>query len=194
MTRALLTAWCVLLAIATAGCAWPGSTPRSSNGPGSATVERVVDGDTVVVAIRDRTEHVRLIGVDTPETVKPNTPVECFGPEASQHLKDLLPAGATVRVERDTEARDHFGRLLVYLWSVPDERFVNLDLIAGASPAPCSSPRTSPIGISSAAPPPAPGESGPASGDPVPKRSSTDSVASCQRSPNGWDMEPATVS
>ena len=74
-------------------------------------------------------ETVRLIGIDTPETVKPNTPVECFGPEASERTKALLPAGTKVRVERDIEARDRYGRLLAYLRRINDGLFVNESLV-----------------------------------------------------------------
>ena len=94
-----------------------------------ATVERVVDGDTIVLAFSSGEETVRLIGIDTPETVKPNSPVECFGPEASERTKYLLPAGTRVRVERDLEARDRYGRLLVYLRRVDDGLFVNESLV-----------------------------------------------------------------
>jgi micrococcal nuclease len=98
---------------------------------GQAVVERVVDGDTVVLDMRGGAEKVRLIGIDTPETVKPNTPVQCYGPEASAHTHNLLPPGTHVVVKRDAEARDHFGRLLLYLWREDDGRFVNLDLVTG---------------------------------------------------------------
>lgn len=95
----------------------------------NASVVRVVDGDTVVVDIGDSRETVRLIGIDTPETVKPDSPVECFGPEASAFTKHLLPEGTAVRVERDVEARDDYGRLLVYLYRADDGTFVNLYLV-----------------------------------------------------------------
>lgn len=97
--------------------------------PTNATVDRVVDGDTVEVTIDGRRETVRLIGIDTPETVKPNSPVECFGPEASAAMKTLLPEGTPVRLERDVEARDHFDRLLVYVFRATDGMFVNLELV-----------------------------------------------------------------
>ena len=61
--------------------------------PARATVERVVDGDTVDLRFASGRERVRLLGIDTPETVKPNTPVQCFGPEASARAKALLPHG-----------------------------------------------------------------------------------------------------
>lgn len=95
-----------------------------------AVVERVVDGDTVVLRIGGAREQVRLIGVDTPETVHPERPVECFGPEASAHTRALLAEGTIVSVRRDAEARDVYGRLLLYVWREEDDLFVNLDLVS----------------------------------------------------------------
>jgi micrococcal nuclease len=92
------------------------------------TVERVVDGDTVIVDLGGRDERVRLIGIDTPETVDPRKPVQCFGKEASNRTKALLPKGTEVRLERDVEARDRFGRLLAYVFRAGDGTFVNLAL------------------------------------------------------------------
>lgn len=81
-----------------------------------ATVTEVVDGDTVVVALPDgRTETVRLLGVDTPETVHPDEPVECYGPEASAFTHARLD-GRAVRLEKDREVRDRYGRLLAYVY------------------------------------------------------------------------------
>ena len=94
------------------------------------TVVDVVDGDTIVVAFdRDTVETVRLLGVDTPETVDPSRPEQCFGAEASSYLRSLLPSGTAVRLERDVEARDHFGRLLGYVFRSSDELFVNRALL-----------------------------------------------------------------
>jgi micrococcal nuclease len=92
------------------------------------TVERVIDGDTVVVHLPGGDEHVRLVGIDTPETVDPRKPVQCFGKEASNRTKALLPKGTIVRLERDVEARDKYGRLLAYVYRQQDGMFVNLDL------------------------------------------------------------------
>ena len=86
---------------------------------------RPVDGDTVVVSIGGAEESARLIGIDTPETKRPDTPVECFGPEASDRLAALLPPGTPVRVELDEEPRDRYGRLLVYLHRSADDAFIN---------------------------------------------------------------------
>jgi len=100
---------------------------------GLGTVTNVVDGDTIDVAIGGRDERIRLIGIDTPETKRPNTPVECYGAEASSFTSALLPVGATVRIERDIVGRDDYGRLLGYVHLVdPDgtETFVNLEIVA----------------------------------------------------------------
>ncbi|MCD9623571.1 thermonuclease family protein [Rhabdothermincola salaria] len=89
----------------------------------------VVDGDTIRVSIDGRTDDVRLLGIDTPETVHPTRPVECFGPEASARTHDLLAPGTAVVLERDTEERDHYGRLLAYVVRADDGLFVNLALV-----------------------------------------------------------------
>ena len=97
--------------------------------PNSATVKRVVDGDTIEIAIGGKTERVRMIGVDTPETKHPTKGVECYGPEASAYTEQLLPTGTALRVERDIEARDKYGRLLLYVYIADSNVFVNLDLV-----------------------------------------------------------------
>jgi micrococcal nuclease len=79
-------------------------------------VVRAVDGDTLEVAIDGgTTETVRLIGVDTPETVKPDTPVQCFGPRASR-FEHRRVEGHRVRLLTGVEPRDYYGRLLAYVW------------------------------------------------------------------------------
>lgn len=87
----------------------------------TATVLRVVDGDTLVIDRGNGDERVRLVGVDTPETVAPNAPVECFGPEASAYLTDLL-SGRAVSLEPDPSQADadRYGRLLRYVWVTTD--------------------------------------------------------------------------
>lgn len=96
-----------------------------------ATVVKVVDGDTVELQFPGhQPETVRLLGIDTPETVHPDRPVECFGPEASTRAAELLPIGSQVLVQRDSEARDRYGRLLAYIWNA-DGAFVNAELVAG---------------------------------------------------------------
>ena len=81
-----------------------------------ATIESVIDGDTIVLEVQNQTETVRLLGVDTPETVHPSKPIECFGPEASAFTKATLVKGSSVKLLRDVEPRDRFQRLLVYLF------------------------------------------------------------------------------
>ena len=71
-------------------------------------------------------ERVRLIGVDTPESVKPGTPVECFAREASAFLEKLVE-GRRVRLVLDVEERDRYGRLLAYVYR--DDLFVNAELV-----------------------------------------------------------------
>ncbi len=95
---------------------------------------KIIDGDTIDVEIGERTERVRLIGIDTPETKKPNAPVECWGPEASAFTTSLLPIGAVVRIERDIVGRDDYGRLLgyVHLTEPPGgaaSTFVNMEIV-----------------------------------------------------------------
>jgi len=97
-------------------------------GDGAASVVRVVDGDTVAVRLGRREETVRLIGIDTPETVDPRSPVARFGEEASARTKALLPAGTGVRLVADVEARDRYDRLLAYVYR-DDGTFVNLALV-----------------------------------------------------------------
>ncbi|HJR26809.1 MAG TPA: thermonuclease family protein, partial [Acidimicrobiales bacterium] len=96
---------------------------------GAATVVHPVDGDTVVVDIGGREESVRLIGVDTPESVARDRPVECFGPEAKARTAELLPPGTAVRLQRDIEARDRYDRLLAYVVRADDGVLVNLLLV-----------------------------------------------------------------
>ena len=107
----------------------------SWGGPGSpvagTVVRATIDGDTVRVDIDGVSEDVRLIGIDTPETVHPTRPVECFGPEASAHIAELLPEGTAVVLQRDTEERDHFGRLLAYVVRADDGLFVNEAMVRG---------------------------------------------------------------
>jgi micrococcal nuclease len=124
----------VLLVVALAGslggCALPGRTSAPDvAAAGTGTIVRPIDGDTVVVRIDGVDEHVRLIGIDTPESVAQDRPVECYGPEAKHRTAELLPAGTAVRLERDVEARDRYDRLLAYVFRAEDDVLINLLLV-----------------------------------------------------------------
>lgn len=102
---------------------------RRDTQPTAWPVTEVVDGDTIKIVYEGREEGVRLIGVDTPETVDPNKPVEPFGYEASQFLHTLLD-GRAVRLHRppDYDLKDRHGRLLGYL-ERDDGLDVNLEIL-----------------------------------------------------------------
>jgi micrococcal nuclease len=87
-------------------------------------VERVVDGDTIRVTVDGVSESVRLIGIDTPETVHPRLPVQPFGPEATAFVREVT-TGQTVVLEADITDRDRYGRLLRHVY-LEDGRHLNL--------------------------------------------------------------------
>lgn len=95
----------------------------------AATVTNVVDGDTLDVQLAGKTERLRLIGIDTPETKDPRKPVQCFGQEASERAAAIL-GGKQIQLEADPSqaTRDQYNRLLVYAWVAG--RLYNLDMIA----------------------------------------------------------------
>lgn len=107
------------------------STPLAAN----ATVQAIVDGDTIDVLIDGRSERVRLIGLDTPEVAHPGTPerpgnpAECFGDASAAFTTDLIPVGTEVRLERDVVGRDDYGRVLAYVYRATDGVFVNYELL-----------------------------------------------------------------
>ena len=88
---------------------------------------RVVDGDTIVVQIGNKQEKVRLLGVDTPETVHPRKPVERFGKEASEFTKKMVE-GRSVRIEHDWQLRDKYHRMLAYVY-LDDGTMLNAEII-----------------------------------------------------------------
>ncbi|WP_208590605.1 thermonuclease family protein [Gracilibacillus suaedae] len=95
----------------------------------TATVNRVVDGDTVHIELDGQEETVRLLLVDTPETKHPNLPVQPYGPEASDFAVEKL-AGKEIQIEFDGPERDNYDRLLGYIW-VDGENFNQLLLEEG---------------------------------------------------------------
>ena len=134
----------VLATVAASACGRLGATIDEGPppAPGEAVVDRVVDGDTVRVRLTGARapESVRLIGIDTPETHGPGGLRECFGKEASARLDELLPPGTEVRLVRDAEARDRYGRLLAYVFRRRDDLFVNLALAEQGFAAPLTIP------------------------------------------------------
>ena len=103
-----------------------GGPPSPQGNITQAQVTRVVDGDTIEVSIGGTLYRVRYIGIDTPETVDPNRPVGCYGPEASAANKALVE-GKTVTLERDVSDIDQYGRLLRYIYV--GSTFVNAELV-----------------------------------------------------------------
>jgi micrococcal nuclease len=130
----------VLVVLLVRGCGGDGSGPgdpgagRERGGSGgdggeraTAEVLRVVDGDTIEVLLEGEEADVRYIGVDTPESVAPGEPVECFGEEASDFNAGLVE-GEKVVLVFDAELRDQYGRLLAYVYV--GETLVNAELLA----------------------------------------------------------------
>jgi micrococcal nuclease len=96
-----------------------------------ALVERVVDGDTLVVRLDDQSIKVRLIDVDAPESVDPRRPVQRFARESAAFIRQLVE-GKTVRLAYEPAGAriDRYGRTLAYLHRVDDDIFVNRELVA----------------------------------------------------------------
>lgn len=101
------------------------------NDPGLYTINHFVDGDTIAVNMNGNIETIRFIGVDTPETHKPNTPVQCYGPQAAAHTQSVITqAGGKVRLQADPKDtnRDRYGRLLRYVY-LPDGTLLDEQII-----------------------------------------------------------------
>jgi micrococcal nuclease len=114
MSRRLLVA-VALLVLAGCGVQLSDVTDGASDGPLRGRVTHVIDGDTIKVRIRNRTETVRLIGIDTPETHRPDTPVECGGRAATREMRRLAEGRrATLVTDSTQDRRDRYGRLLAY--------------------------------------------------------------------------------
>lgn len=107
-----------------------GATTTSPLPPHTYPVVKVVDGDTIAILMNGKSVTLRLIGIDTPETVDPRKPVQCFGKAASDKAKELL-AGKTVRLEFDASqgTLDKYGRTLAYVF-LADGIFFNEYMIA----------------------------------------------------------------
>jgi micrococcal nuclease len=133
MRRASPIALAALLLVA-GGCASSEDRAPEAAGPAErGVVVRVVDGDTLVARVDGSRVRVRLLGVDAPESVTPDQPVECFGPEAGDAARRLLPEGARISLETDpTQGReDRFGRRLAVVTVTGQDASVNERLVAG---------------------------------------------------------------
>ena len=127
----------VALMAGLAGCGAPESdpgpvvpdAPAPPRGAFSATVERVVDGDTFLARRSGQRLRVRLIGINAPESVQQDAPVECFGPESARALATLMPPGTRLTAAyQGMPERDQYGRELWDVWV--NGRFVQAELVS----------------------------------------------------------------
>jgi len=118
-----------LVAGVVAGCGGDGRAPAVA--PAEARVTRVVDGDTVILRLDGDDRRVRLLGVDAPESVTPDRPVECWGAQAAAAARRLMPAGAVVAVATDPSQGDEdtYGRLLAEVTADGAAETVNVALV-----------------------------------------------------------------
>ena len=99
---------------------------------GLYTIKHFTDGDTIAVDMNGTTENIRMIGIDTPETHKPNTPVQCYGPAAAAYTQNRITAtGNKVRLVSDNQStdRDRYNRLLRYVY-LTDGTNLDQELVA----------------------------------------------------------------
>jgi endonuclease YncB( thermonuclease family) len=129
---ALLAFAAALVYIIAAQFGWLNSAPQTiqGNNPGLYTIDHYIDGDTIAVNMNGSVETIRMIGVDTPETHKPNTPVQCYGRQAADHTKAMISRFGKVRLQADPldTNRDRYGRLLRYVY-LPDGTLLEEQII-----------------------------------------------------------------
>lgn len=104
--------------------------PAQISQPGYYSIAHFTDGDTIAVDMNGKVEDIRMIGVDTPETHRPNSPVECYGQEAANYTQKLI-GKSKVRLQADPldTNRDRYGRLLRYVY-LPDGTLIEDKLIS----------------------------------------------------------------
>ncbi|MBP2317302.1 thermonuclease family protein [Nesterenkonia lacusekhoensis] len=114
----------LLVVLAGAVVSWFQQGGAAPDGDGeAATLVRVIDGDTLLVDLDGEEERVRLLNIDTPETVHPQEPVQCMGPESTERMEELVSPGDQLVLEFDEERTDHYDRLLAGVFL--DEVFIN---------------------------------------------------------------------
>jgi micrococcal nuclease len=137
MARIGVVAAALVLGTGLAACSGgaPSDAPSEQPLVLSGTVDRVVDGDTIVARVGGRRLRVRLLGVDAPETAVGRGSAECYGVEATDATRSILPRGARIVLRTDaTQGReDRFGRLLAEVALAGDTRTVNESLVASGS-------------------------------------------------------------
>jgi micrococcal nuclease len=133
--RATMVVLVVATAVSACSSEAPSEPPPRAALVLSGTVERVVDGDTFVARVGGRRIRVRLLGVDAPETAVGRGSAECYGVEATDATRSILPRGARIVMRTDaTQGReDRFGRLLAEVALAGDTRTVNESLVASGS-------------------------------------------------------------
>jgi micrococcal nuclease len=133
MRKQVISVATALIVIILAVCQQMGWLPSSAqttqkattSQPGMYAIDHFIDGDTIAVNMNGKVESVRMIGVDTPETHKPNTPVQCYGPAAAAFTKNAI-GSSRVRLASDSKStdRDRYNRLLRYVY-LPDGRLLD---------------------------------------------------------------------
>jgi micrococcal nuclease len=135
--NALRAAAATLALAALCGCGSSGGEQPEPAGPSvlAGTVDRVIDGDTLVARVGGERVRVRLLGVDAPETAVGRGSAECYGVESADATRGILPRGARIVLRTDaTQGReDRFGRLLAEVALAGDTRTVNESLVASGS-------------------------------------------------------------
>lgn len=107
----------------------PAENHTPSNYDGSFLVTHVVDGDTIDIEVSGVKNRIRLLGINTPESVAQNRPIECFGKESAERVKELLINQAvTIKLDPNKPEKDEYGRILAYVWR-GDNLFINQALI-----------------------------------------------------------------
>ena len=131
-----------LLGLAVIAVLAVGTTACTDENSDTGKVVSITDGDTLVASVNGKSQTIRLLNIDTPETKDPNKPVECLGTEATEFLSELLPVGAKIKLMYDVERTDKFDRTLAAVFT-SDDVFVSAEIArAGLGTAVSFGPNT----------------------------------------------------